>query len=65
MMVIGQENGDTYLIHDTTGITYRSHDGGLVRAPLNSVAVTPLQPLLINDEQTFVDRIYSIQRIRP
>lgn len=65
MMVIGQENGDTYLIHDTTGITYRSHDGGLVRAPLNSVAVTPLQPLLINDQQTFVDRIYSIQRIRP
>lgn len=65
MMVIGQENGDTYLIHDTTGITYRSRDGELVRAPLNSVAVTPLQPLLANGEQTFVDRIYSIQRIRP
>jgi cell wall-associated NlpC family hydrolase len=65
MMVIGQENGDTYLIHDTTGITYRSRDGQLVRAPLNSVAVTPLQPLLFNGDQTFVDRIYSIQRIRP
>ena len=65
MMVIGQENGDTYLIHDTTGITYRSRNGELVRAPLNSVAVTPLQPLLANGEQTFVDRIYSIQRIRP
>jgi cell wall-associated NlpC family hydrolase len=65
MMVIGQENGDTYLIHDTTGITYRSRNGELVRAPLNSVAVTPLQPLLANGEQTFVGRIYSIQRIRP
>jgi cell wall-associated NlpC family hydrolase len=65
MMVIGQENGQTYLIHDTTGITYRSDGGEIVRAPLNSVAVTPLEPLLFNGEQSFVDRIYSIQRIRP
>jgi cell wall-associated NlpC family hydrolase len=65
MMVIGQENGTTYMIHDTTGITYRDAGGKLVRARLNSVAVTPLEPLMFNSEQPTIDRITSIQRIRP
>jgi len=65
MMVIGHDNGTTYTIHDTTGITYRGDDGKVVRATLNSVAVTPLEPLLFNSEQSTVDRITAIQRIRP
>lgn len=65
MMVIGHDNGTTYTIHDTTGITYRGADGNVVRTPLNSVAVTPLEPLLFNSEQSTVDRITAIQRVRP
>lgn len=65
MMVIGKENGQTYLIHDTTGITYKNNQGEVVRASLNAVSVTPLEPLLAGADKTFVDRIYSIQRIRP
>lgn len=65
MMVIGKENGQTYLIHDTTGITYANAKGEVVRASLNAVSVTPLEPLLAGGDKTFVDRIYSIQRIRP
>ena len=65
MMVIGHDNGTTYTIHDTTGITYRGADGQVVRTRLNSVAVTPLEPLLFNSEQSTVDRITAIQRIRP
>jgi cell wall-associated NlpC family hydrolase len=65
MMVIGHDNGTTYTIHDTTGITYRGNDGQVVRTTLNSVAVTPLEPLLFNSEQSTVDRITAIQRIRP
>lgn len=65
MMVIGHDNGITYTIHDTTGITYRAADGNVVRTTLNSVAVTPLEPLLFNPEQSTVDRITAIQRIRP
>ncbi|CAN7567132.1 SH3 domain-containing protein [Pseudoxanthomonas sp. LjRoot143] len=65
MMVIGHDNGTTYTIHDTTGITYRGADGKVVRTTLNSVAVTPLEPLLFNSEQSTVDRITAIQRIRP
>jgi hypothetical protein len=65
MMVIGQDGGGPYVIHDTTGITYRDAAGVLTRVHLNGVSVTPLLPLLDGKEhQSRVDRIYSIQRIR-
>ena len=65
MMVIGHHHGVPYVIHDVTGISYRGPDGTLVRVPLNGVSVTPLTPLLLSVERSFVDRIYSIQRMRP
>jgi hypothetical protein len=65
MMVIGQDGGGPYVIHDSTGITYRDAEGVVTRVHLNGVSVTPLLPLLDGKEQTSrVDRIYSIQRIR-
>jgi cell wall-associated NlpC family hydrolase len=64
MMVIGRDGDDTYVIHDTTGISYLD-DGELRRVPLNSVAVTPLEPLMADAEHSYVDRITSIQRLRP
>lgn len=65
MMVVGHEDGWPYVIHDTTGITFRDRTGELARVHLNGVSVTPLVPLLFNREQPTVDRITSIQRIRP
>lgn len=65
MMVIGHEDGMPYVIHDTTGITYRDDAGALERVHLNGVSVTPLAPLLFNEHETTIDRITSIQRIRP
>lgn len=64
MMVIGQDGGGPYVIHDTTGITYRDARGVIARVHLNGVSVTPLLPLLDGKEQPRLDRIYSIQRIR-
>ena len=64
MMMIGHDGGEPYVIHDTTGITYRDEDGVINRVHLNGVSVTPLLPLLGSKEQPTVDRIYSIQRIR-
>ena len=65
MMVIGQDGGGPYVIHDTTGITYRDAEGVVTRVHLNGVSVTPLLPLLDGKEQVSrVDHIYSIQRIR-
>ena len=64
MMMIGHHGGQPYVIHDTTGITYRDENGEITRVNLNGVAVTQLLPLLDGKETSRVDRIYSIQRIR-
>ena len=65
MLVIGYDHGMPYVIHDTAGINYRDSEGALRRLVLNGVSVTPLTPLLFDQNQSYVDRIYSIQRIRP
>jgi cell wall-associated NlpC family hydrolase len=65
MMAIGSIDGVPYVIHDTTGASYRQPDGSKTRVTLNEVSVTPLTPLLFNDTQTYVDRMTSIVRIRP
>lgn len=63
MMVIGHNNGMPYVIHDTTGISYR-HDQELVRVALNGVSVTPLTPLLLGEGKPMIDSIYSILQLR-
>ncbi len=65
MMVIGQIDGAPYVIHDTTGLSYRLADGSLRRIRLNQVSVSPLLPLQFNDTQTYVDRMTSIVTMRP
>jgi cell wall-associated NlpC family hydrolase len=64
MMVIGQRNGEPYVIHDVLGMSYRKPDGSMGEVKLNAVSVTPLLPNQFNDHQTFVDRMTSIVRIR-
>ena len=64
MMVIGHEDGETWLIHDTTGTRYRNAAGELVSVSLNQVAVTPLYALLGDSGTPYVDFITNIQRIR-
>jgi cell wall-associated NlpC family hydrolase len=64
MMVIGQRDGEPYVIHDVLGMTYRKPGGGFGHVVLNAVSVTPLLPNQYNDHQTYVDRMTSIVRIR-
>jgi cell wall-associated NlpC family hydrolase len=64
MMIIGQDEGGPYIIHDSTGISFRRGAGDIERAKLNGVSVTPLLPLLVSEDRPMIDRIYSIQRIR-
>jgi len=64
MMVIGVVDGDPYVIHDTTGMSYRSDDG-VKRLGLNGVVVTALAPMLSDETTPTIDRITNIQRIRP
>jgi hypothetical protein len=65
MMVIGQVDGEPYVIHDTTGLSWRDADGTEHRAKTNGVTVSPLTPLMFNGTDSYVDRITNIQRVRP
>jgi cell wall-associated NlpC family hydrolase len=64
MMVIGYDRGIPYVIHDTTGISYRTASGSVTRVALNGVSVTPLTPLTL-DGEPLATRINNILRIRP
>lgn len=64
MMVIGHEHGTPYVIHDTTGITYKDGDGELRRVKLNGVSVTPLLPLRVNKDVATIERVYSVVLMR-
>lgn len=64
MMVIGHQDGMPYIIHDTTGVSYREASGEITRVDLNAVSVTPLVPLMLDEARPMIDRIYSIQRMR-
>jgi cell wall-associated NlpC family hydrolase len=64
MMVAGNDRGLTYVIHDTAGVGFLDA-GALRRVKLNSVAVTPLEPLMADADLRYIDRITSIQRLLP
>jgi len=66
MMVIGHADGEPFVIHDTSGMSWLPDpDGELVRLGLNGVVVTPVLPMMSNATTPTTDRITSIQRIRP
>jgi cell wall-associated NlpC family hydrolase len=65
LMVIGRIDGKPYVIHDVSGISYRQADGSMRRVKLNEVSVTPLLPLMFDNDTSFVDRMTSIVRVRP
>ena len=65
MMAIGHQDGLAYMIHDTNGGSWAGADGQRVRAGLNGVSVTPLEPMLFGDNGGYVDHMTSIQRMRP
>ena len=65
MMVIGQWQGQPWVIHDVLGMSYRQGDGSIRHVKLNAVSVTPLLPMLYGrDGSTFIDHMTSIVHIR-
>ena len=63
MMYIGSVDGEPYVIHDVTGLRYFTGDGSLYRGTLNGVSVTPLKPLQLSRDKSFIDGIYAIKTI--
>ncbi len=65
MMVIGRDDqGDAWLIHDTTGITVLDAQGQPQHVVMNQVSVTPFVPLRAG-KGDYIDVMTAIQRLHP
>jgi hypothetical protein len=64
MMFIGNAEGQPYVIHDVSGLSYFDADGDFYKGVLNGVSVTPLIPLQLSQETSYIDRMYNIKKIR-
>lgn len=64
MMILGQSDGQPYVIHDVTGLGYMQQDGKIYKGTLNGVSITPIIPLQSNPKRTYVDTVSSIKSIR-
>lgn len=64
MMFIGNDNKKPYVIHDTKGAGYLTPDGHFQRQIFNRVVITPILPLYLSPNTTYLDKVYNIKRIR-
>ena len=63
MMYIGEVDGEPYVIHDVTGLSYYQDDNSYYKGTLSGVSITPLTPLQLSKEKRFIDGIYAIKSI--
>ncbi|MBN8431992.1 SH3 domain-containing protein [Microbulbifer salipaludis] len=63
MMYIGQVDGEPYVIHDVTGLSYYQTDESMYRGTLSGVSITPLSPMRLSEEKSYIDGIYAIKTI--
>ncbi|MCW8127760.1 NlpC/P60 family protein [Microbulbifer halophilus] len=63
MMYIGRVDGESYVIHDVTGLNYFDSDNKFYSGTLSGVSVTPLSPLMLNREKSIIDSIYAVKTI--
>jgi len=64
MIYLGQENNQPYIIHDVSGLSYFKENGDYYKSTLNGVSVTPLLPLMLNQESSYLDRVYNLKKIK-
>lgn len=64
MLYLGQSQGEPFVIHAVYDLAYYQADGQFYRGTLNGVAVTPLTPLYLSEEQSYLQRLYNIKSLR-
>lgn len=64
MLYLGESHGEPFVIHAVFDLAYFTQQGAFYRGVLNSVAVTPLTPLHLTPEQSYLDRLYAIKSLR-
>lgn len=63
VMYLGEADGQPFVIHDVHGLAYRKPDGSYYTGILNGVMVTPLLPLHLSENTTYLDRTYNIKSL--
>ena len=64
MLYLGESKGEPFVIHAVFDLAYYTAAGEFYRGTLNSVSVTPLTPLYLTPEQSYLDRLYAIKSLR-
>ena len=64
MMFVADVDGKPYVIHDVSGLSYFDTNDDLYVGVLNGVSITPLLPLQLSEQTSYIDKMYNIKRIR-
>ena len=64
MMYLGHVDGEPYVIHDVAGLNYKLPSGDTYSGVLSGVSITPLTPLRLDEQRTYVSTMTSIKRIK-
>ncbi|MBU1310573.1 MAG: SH3 domain-containing protein [Gammaproteobacteria bacterium] len=62
-LYLGHSNNEVFMIHDVNTLIYPVQSG-MYHGSLNGVAVTPLQPLYANAQQSYLQALYAIKSLR-
>lgn len=65
MMLVGQINGEPYVLHDAHTARIRDPAGELRELSFRGVVLTPLSPLLAEDGRSWIDLLTVLQRAEP
>lgn len=63
MLVLGHDQGETFVIHDVAGLHYFRPDGSFYHSMLNGVSITPVSPMQRNQQQSYIDGIYLLKSL--
>jgi len=64
MLLLGFHQGKPYIIHDVSGFDYLKSNGEYYQSILNGVSVTPLLPLQLTKNKSYIDMIYNVKKIQ-
>jgi cell wall-associated NlpC family hydrolase len=63
LMILGQVNGEPYVMQDVPYAVFRDPAGKVRMTKLNQVSVTPLLPLLADEQHLYVDAMTSLVHV--
>lgn len=64
MLVLGRSDSqELFVIHSVNGLSYYQQDGQYYQSKLNGVSITPLLPLQLNPQTSYLQAIYNIKSL--